>query len=144
MKIFDKLNINKESKIVVSGMIFAIIALFIVVAVVFLGIFATKLNLVMTQPANETYTYFISIADRILFIFMIFGILPLSCYQIFSKDKNKTDIAICTVVVTILLAMLIAFFGGEYYFYKKYKSGELNNAKIFDNQTIEMKIFDKI
>jgi hypothetical protein len=144
MKIFDKLNLNIETKTYLSGIIFGLIGLFIICAVIFLFILATKLDIVMTTPADETYTYFIAMVDRVLALITLCGILPLTLYQLFSKGKNKTDMMISVVGIVILLAMVTAFFGGEIYFYNKYKNGELNNAKIFNTQTVEMQIFDKI
>ena len=64
MKFLGKLNPNEESKLYVTGTIFTIVALFILTGVVFLLLIANKLDIVMSQPADETYTYFISILSR--------------------------------------------------------------------------------
>lgn len=144
MKFLEKINLNSESKIYLSGTIISIITLFIVTAVVFLLLVANKLNIVMSQPAGETYTYFISITDRILAVLTIFVMLPLTVYQLLSKSHSKIDETISFVAVILLLVLFITFFGGEYYYMKKYQNGELSYSKMFCNPTIETKIFDQI
>lgn len=144
MKILDKININQESKIYIAGAIYSIFALFIITAVIFIALIADKLDIVMSQPAKETYTYFISIIDRVLAFITIVLIIPISVYQLISKNKSKLDKSISIIVSFILIAFISIFFGGEYYFLKKYKDGELSYSKMFCKPTIETKIFDII
>lgn len=144
MKFLEKININSESKIYLTGAIFSVIALFLVTGIIFLVLIAGKLDIVMTQPADETYTYFIMIMDRIIAFITIFIILPLTCYQIFAKNKSQVDTTVSMISVGIVLILLVAFFGGEYYFLKKYRTGDLNYSKMFCSKTIETRVFDRI
>jgi hypothetical protein len=56
MKFLEKLNPNSETKIYVTGIIAILIALFIVTAVIFLYIISTKLSIIMSQSAKESFT----------------------------------------------------------------------------------------
>lgn len=142
MKILD--NLNSQSKTSITGIIFSIIALFIVTAVAFLFLISDKLDIVMTQAAGITYTYFIQIADRILALLIIFVILPLTIYQLLSKNKSKIDKSISIFSILLLVLFVGIFFGGQYHFLQKYLDGELKGSKMFAAPTIETKIFDKI
>lgn len=144
MKFIENINVNSESKIYLSGILFSVIALFIITGIVFLVLIAGKLDIVMTQPADETYTYFIMIMDRIIFLLSILVIIPLTIYQITAKNKSQIDTTVSISAITIILLLLVAFFGGEYYYLKKYKTGDLSYSKMFCSQTIETKIFDSI
>lgn len=144
MKFLEKFNINSESKSYIFGLIFSVVALFVVTGVIFLGLVANRLDIIMTQPAKETYTYFIALMDRILAILTIFAIIPITCYQVFSKSKSKIDKGVTLVASIILIAIIITFFGGEYYYLKKYQSGELSYSGMFCQPTVETKVFDKI
>ena len=144
MKFLEKLNPNEESKFYVTGTIFTIIALLILTGVVFLLLIANKLDIVMTQPADETYTYFISIMDKILGLLTLVVILPLSLYQLFSKNKQEIDKTISFIAVGIILVFVAGFFGGQHYYFKKYADGELQYSKLFCKPSFETKMFDKI
>lgn len=144
MKFLEKLNPNSNSKLYIMGMIFTVVALFILTGVVFLLLIANKLDIVMSQPAGETYTYFISIMDRICGLLIIFVIFPITVYQIATKNKLEIDKTISIVAILILLVFITAFFGGENYYFKKYTDGELKYSKLFCEPTIETKIFDKL
>lgn len=144
MKILEKINISSASKLYIIGMIYAVVALFVALAVVFLYIIADKLPIVMNQPAGVTYTYFVAFIDRILAILILFVFLPLTCYQLFAKVVSKTDRTISLAGVIVLLVTGFIFAGGEYHFLKKYQSGDLNSSKMFCNSTVETKIFDRI
>lgn len=144
MKFLEKLNPNSNSKLYITGTFFTVVALFILTGVVFLLLIANKLDIVMSQPAVETYTYFISIMDRICGILTILVIFPITVYQIMSKNKFEVDKTISIVAIAILLGFIIAFFGGENYYFKKYADGELKYSKLFCKPTIETKIFDKL
>ncbi len=144
MKILDKINMNSESKAYITGVICSIVTLFIVTAVIFLFLIANRLDTVMTQPAGETYTYFMVIMDRILILLIVFGLLPLTTYQIYSKAKSKIDGIISVIASILLIASTVTFFGGEFHYMEKYKTGKLSYSKMFCNPTIETKIFDKI
>ena len=136
--------INSESKIYLTGIIITVIALFIITAVIFLFMISNKVDIVMTQSASITYTYFIKIADRILAVLLIFAILPITIYQLLSKNKTNTDKTISLIATFLLVIFTSIFFYGEYYFMKKYSTGELNTSKMFSTPSIETKIFDKI
>ena len=142
MKFLEDINLNQASKVCISGIIYTIVVMFVLMAVVFLWILATKLPIVMSQPAGETYTYFVSIADRILLFVIMFVIVPLIGYQISSKDKSESDTIVSASSVAIAVIMLVVFFGGEMYYFKKYSNGELSYSQMFCNSTIETKIFD--
>ena len=142
MKKLNDININQASKVCIMGIIYTIVFLFVLMAVVFLWILATQLPIVMSQPAGETYTYFVSIVDRILLGVIVFCIIPLLAYQIVSKEKSEKDVFVTIGAASILLIMLMAFAGGEMYYFKKYSNGELSYSKMFCNSTIETKIFD--
>lgn len=144
MKIIDKLNINQESRIYLTGASFTIIAMFIVMAVLFLWIISNNLNIIMTQPGDETYTYFISIMDRVLAFTTILIIIPLSIYQIFAKNKSQVDRTVSLTAFILIFVLCIIFFGGEYFYFNKYSEGELSYSKMFCTPTIETKTFDKI
>lgn len=144
MKFLEKINVNSESKTYISGAIFFIIALFVVTAVTFLALISDKLDIVMTQPARETYTYFISIMDRILAILTLCVMLPLTIYQNTAQQKSKMDKSISVISLLFLLFLVMSFFSGEYYYLKKYQNGELSYSKMFCKPTIETKIFDNI
>lgn len=144
MKFLDKFNLNSESKIYLSGVIFSVIALFLITGIVFLILFAAKLNIVMTQPADETFSYFLLIMDRIIAILTILAILPLTIYQIFSKNKSQLDTVVSMSGLIIFIIILSAFLGGEKYVMQKYTSGDLNYSKMFCSKTIETKTFDYI
>lgn len=144
MKILEKINISSASKLYIIGMIYAVVALFVALAVIFLYIIADKLTIVMNQPAGVTYTYFVAFVDRILAILTLFVILPLTCYQVFAKAISKTDKTVSVVGIIVLLAIAFVWGGGEYHFLKKYQDGDLSSSKMFCNPTIEAKIFDRI
>ena len=144
MKFLGKLNPNEESKLYVTGTIFTIVALFILTGVVFLLLIANKLDIVMSQPADETYTYFISIMDKILGILTLLVILPLSIYQFLSKNKQEIDKTISFVAIGIILIFVVGFFGGQHYYFKKYAEGELQYSKLFCKSSFETKMFDKV
>ena len=144
MKFLEKLNPNEESKFYVTGTIFTIVALFVLTGVVFLLLIANKLDIVMSQPADETYTYFISIMDKILGILTLLVILPLSIYQFFSKNKQDIDKTISFVAVGIILIFVVGFLGGQHYYFKKYAEGELQYSKLFCKSSFETKMFDKV
>ena len=65
-------------------------------------------------------TYFIKIADRILAVLLIFAILPITIYQLLSKNKTNTDKTISLIATFLLVIFTSIFFYGEYYFMKKY------------------------
>ena len=142
MKIFDNINLNQESKICLSGIIYIFATIFVLMAVVFLWILATKLPIVMSQPSGETYTYFISIIDRILLFWGLFVVFPLTLYQVLSKNKSNTDIVVSIIAASIFLIILLVFVGGEMYYFKKYSKGELSYSQMFCKHTVEMKLFD--
>lgn len=142
MKILD--NLNLQSKTYITGMFFIIITLFILTAVIFLFLISDKLDIVMTQPAGITYTYFIQITDRILALLIVFAILPITVYQLFSKNKSKVDTSLSIFSIILLIGLIGVFFCGQYHFMQKYRDGELNGSKMFSAPTIETKIFDKI
>lgn len=144
MKFLEKINVNSESKIYITGAIFFVITLFLLTAVVFLVLISGKLNIVMTQPAGETYTYFIAIMDRILAILSVCLIFPLTVYQILTKQKSKLDLMVSGIAGGILIIIFTAFIGGEIYYFKKYSAGELSYSKLFCKPTLETKIFDLI
>ncbi len=144
MKFLEKINVNSESKTYISGTIFFVIALFVITAVIFLALISDKLDLIMTQPAGETYTYFISIMDRILAILTLCVMLPLTIYQNIAQQKSKFDKSISIISLLFLLFLVISFFSGEYYYLKKYQDGELSYSKMFCKPTVETKIFDSI
>ena len=144
MKFLEKLNPNEESKIYVTGTIFTIVALFVLTGVVFLSLIANRLDIVMSQPADETYTYFIMVMDRLLGILTLFVIIPLTIYQFLSKNKQEIDKTISIVASVIVLTFIVGFFGGQHYYFKKYADGELQYSKLFCKQTAETKFFDKI
>jgi hypothetical protein len=143
MKFLEKLNPNNESKVYITGVISTVVTLFVVTAVVFLYILSTKLSIIMSQSAKESFTYFVAIMDRILAFVTLFGFLPLSFYQIFSKNKNKFDKIISLFSVILLVALFGVFIGGECHYFQKYKMGDLNNSQLFPTKTFEMTIFDK-
>lgn len=142
MKLLD--NLNPQSKTYITGIIFSIIALFIVTAVAFLFLISDKLDVVMTQAAGITYTYFIQIADRILALLIVFVIFPLTIYQLLSKNKSKIDNLISIFSILLMTLLIGIFWGGQYHFLQKYRDGELKGSKMFAVPTIETKIFDKI
>ena len=144
MKFLEKLNPNEESKIYITGTIFTVVALFVLTGVVFLSLIANRLDIVMSQPADETYTYFIMIMDRLLGILTLFVIIPLTIYQLFSKNKQEIDKTISIIASVIVLTFIIGFFGGQHYYFKKYADGELQYSKLFCKQTAETKFFDSI
>ena len=144
MKFLEKLSPNEESKIYVTGTIFTIVALFVLTGVVFLSLIANRLDIVMSQPADETYTYFIMVMDRLLGILTLFVIIPLTIYQFLSKNKQEIDKTISIVASVIVLTFIVGFFGGQHYYFKKYADGELQYSKLFCKQTAETKFFDKI
>lgn len=144
MKFLEKLNPNEASKVYVTGTIFSIVALFVLTGVIFLLLIANKLDIVMTQPADETYTYFIAVMDRIIGLIGVFVILPLTLNQLFSKNKQEIDKTISAVASVIILLLLVAFLGGQHYYFKKYSEGEIQYSKLFCNQSFERKIFDKV
>lgn len=144
MKFLNKININTESKMYITGTIFAIISLFLVTSVIFLFLTADKLPIIMSQPARETYTYFISIMDRIMAVLIVFIIIPLSIYQLRSKNKSKPDRITSVFSICILIIMILCFACGENYYFQKYSNGELSSSKMFCSPTIETKVFDKI
>jgi tetrahydromethanopterin S-methyltransferase subunit E len=143
MKFLEKLNPNSETKVYVVGAISTVITLFVVTAVVFLYILSSKLSIIMSQSAKESFTYFVAIMDRILALVTLFGFLPISFYQIFSKNKNKFDRLVTTFSVVLLVVLFGVFVGGECHYFQKYKLGELNNSQLFQTKTFEMTIFDK-
>jgi uncharacterized BrkB/YihY/UPF0761 family membrane protein len=142
MKLLEDINLNQSSKICLTGLIYTIVVMFVLMAVVFLWILATKLPIVMSQPSGETYTYFVAIIDRILLFVILFVVFPLSLYQILSKNKSKSDVIVSAAASAILLIMLFVFAGGEMHYFKKYSNGELSYSQMFCNKTFEMKIFD--
>lgn len=144
MKFLDKLNISNESKIYLTGIITAVIVLFLVTAVVFLALISDKLDIVMTQSAGITYTYFIQVMDRILAILTVFVVFPLTIIQFSPKTKSKVDETVSFSAVIILIAMIATFFGGEYHFFQKYKDGKLSQSKMFCNQSAEIRTFNAI
>ena len=144
MKFLEKLNPNEESKIYVTGTIITIVALFVLTGVVFLSLIANRLDIVMSQPADETYTYFIMVMDRLLGILTLFVIIPLTIYQFLSKNKQEIDKTISIIASVIALTFIVGFFGGQHYYFKKYADGELQYSKLFCKQTAETKFFDKI
>lgn len=144
MKFLEKLNPNAQSKFYVTGTIFGFAALFILTGVVFLLLVANKLDIVMSQPVDETFTYFISIMDKIIGVLILVLFLPLSIFQIFSKNKQEIDKTISIIAGVLVLFLFCAFFYGQHYFYKKYASGDLQYSKLFCAPTIETKLFDKL
>ena len=144
MKFLEKLNPNEESKIYATGTIFTVVALFVLTGVVFLSLIANRLDIVMSQPADETYTYFIMIMDRLLGLLTLLVIIPLTIYQLFSKNKQEIDKTITLIASIIVLTFIVGFFGGQHYYFKKYSNGELQYSKLFCTQTVETKIFDYI
>ncbi len=144
MKFLEKLNISKESKIYVIGIIAMIIVLFLVTAVVFLALISDKLDVVMTQSAGITYTYFIQVMDRILAILTVFVVFPLTIIQFSSKTKSKVDDTVSFSAIIVLIVMIATFFGGEYHFFQKYKDGKLSQSKMFCNQSAEIRTFNAI
>ena len=142
MKFLDNININQESKICLAGIIYSIVAMFIMMAVVFLWMISTNLPVIMSQPSGETYTYFVSIMDRILLFVIVFCVIPLLIYQIVSKAKSKADTVVTMISTAITLIMLLTFAGGEMYYYNKYSKGELSYSQMFCKHTVEMKLFD--
>jgi len=143
MKFLDKLNLSLESRIYVIGTIFISIAMFIVMAVLFLVIIANNLNIIMSQPAGETYAYIIFVMYRIFAFVIIFGIIPFSIYQFSTKNKSKTDKTISIIASFVLTVVLFIFIGGEFYCFNKYSSGGLSYSKLFCKPTLETKLFDK-
>lgn|SRR5574344_2879778 len=141
MKFLEKF--NSESKTYVLGMIITIISLFVVTAVVFLALVSNELDIVMTQPAGDTYTYFMAVMDRILAI-SLFVVIPLTVYLLKSKNKSRLDKIISLFSGIILLALIITFFGNQYFYMKKYQNGDLSHSKMFCQPTVETKIFDQI
>ncbi len=144
MKFINKLNPNEASKIYIMGTIFTIVALFVLTGIVFLSLIANRLDIVMSQPASETYTYFIMIMDRLLGCLTLLVILPLTIYQIHSKNKQDIDRTISIIAYAIIFTFTIGFLGGENYYFKKYSDKELQYSKLFCRPTAETKIFDKI
>lgn len=144
MRILENLQITEESKIYLSGVIFSILALFIITAVVFLWLFFDKINIIMNQPSNETYAYFLLIVGRILAVITVLMIIPLGIYQIFSKQKSKTDTIISVVAAVLPVIFILVFLGEQIYVYQKYSSGELSKSKLFENKMIETSIYDKL
>ena len=144
MKFLEKLNPNEESKIYATGTIFTVVALFVLTGVVFLSLIANRLDIVMSQPADETYTYFIMIMDRLLGLLTLLVIIPLTLYQLFSKNKQEIDKTITLIASIIVLTFIVGFFSGQHYYFKKYSNGELQYSKLFCKQTFETKMFDKV
>ena len=144
MKFLEKLDIKQETKTYIAGVIFFVITLFILSSVSFIWIATDKLDILFSQKAEVVCTYFASIMDRILFVMIILWLLPITIMQFAAKNKSKTDKITLLEAVLILIALLTIFAGGEYHFYKIYKSGELTNSELFSKPTLEMKIFDKI
>ncbi len=144
MKFLDDINLNQASKVCISGIIYTVVVMFVLMAVVFLWILATKLPIVMSQPSGETYTYFVSIMDRILLFVIVFAIVPIIGYQVFSKDKSNADTIVSLVSVVVAVVMIVVFAGGEMYYFKKYSNGELSYSQMFCSETIETKIFNTI
>jgi len=138
-----KFNLSTASKTYLTGIFVTVLTLFIISGVIFLLLISNKLDIVMNSKPSDTYTYFIMIMDRILFILTFCAVLPLSIYLWFSKEKTSVDKIICGLSFFIILTFIISFFGGEMRFYNKYTKGELVNSKLFTQQTIEMKFFDK-
>jgi len=144
MKFLDKLDIKQETKTYIAGVIFFIITLFILLSVSFILLATDKLDVLFSQRAEVVCTYFISIMDRILFVMMVLWLLPVTIMQLAAKNKSKTDKITSINAIIILIVLISVFVGGEYHFYKIYKSGGLSNSKLFSRPTVEMKIFDKI
>ena len=141
-------NLNTKSRIYLIGMAVCIITLFLLTAVVFLWVTADKLDIVFSQKPGITYTYFISIMDRILAILGIFVILPLTLYQIIEKNKSAQDRIISGFsILVILISMGILIFlkakGEKLFFFRSYKEGELSHSVMFCSQP-EFEIFNKI
>ena len=136
-------NINKKSKIYLTGLLASFILLFLLTAVIFLWVAADKLDILFSQKPGITYTYFMSIMDGVLAGLGIFVLLPLTVYQIFEKEKSHVDRGISIFSVIILLIFTGIFFAGEYHFFQKYKDGELSNSVMFCSKK-EFYVFDKI
>ena len=134
--------ISKESRIYILSVIISIFILFLITSVIFMALIADKLDIVVNQSAKITYTYFISIMDRLLALFIIFIILPVTIYQMVSKNKSNGDKTVSSLSLFILLAFIFVFLGGEYNFYKTFKNGELNSSQLFNSNRIEFKIFN--
>lgn len=144
MKFIENLQINEASRFYISGIIFSIIALFVIIAVVFLWLFFDKIAIIMNQPSDLTYAYFLLITGRILAVAIVLMVIPLSIYQLFSKNKSKPDVIISIISLIILTVMITVFMGGQLYIYNKHTSGELSNSKLFEHQTIETNIYNNI
>ena len=144
MKFLEKLAPNEASRFYITGIILSVVALFIMTGVVFLMLVANKLNIIMSQPAGDTYTYFMVVMDRILAVLTVFVVIPMTIFQISAKNKFKIDETVSFIAVGILIAFICTFLSGEYFFFKKYSEGKLNNSKMFCGDMIEKKIFNQI
>lgn len=143
-----KIDINSASATYISGMILAVVTIFILSGVIFLLLVSNRLDIVMSSPSAVTYTYFMMIMDRILLFAFLFGVLPLSIYQWVSVSKSETkthaDKGVTALSIIILLVYIIVFISGELHFLDKYKDGSLFDSGLFKFPTVETQIFDKI
>lgn len=144
MKILENINIKPESKSYILGFLFFVISLFLLTSVSFLIFAIDKMDVLFSQRAEVVCTYFIAIMDRILLILLCVWLLPITVIQLSAKDKSRADNVTSVCALVIFTVLVSVFLGGEFHFYKIYKSGELSNSKLFQKPTIEMKIFNKI
>ena len=144
MQFFKNYTLSEKSKLYLVVVIFSVVALCVFTAVTFLWILATKLDVIMTQKAGITYTYFLLIMDRILALWFILIFIPFFVYQLCSKGKNKSDKFISFSSVLVFFIFVIILFSGYYHYFKSYKNNELSNSDLFCKQRVEYVIFDKI
>ena len=137
-------SINQETRTYILGLLISIVVLFVLCAVIFLIVAAKHTDIILTQSPEITCTYFISIIDRILLFLILFSIIPLTVYQILSKNKTSSDCFFSIISGVLLLIMIVVLFGGEYHYFKSYKSGLLQSSQMFSKPTLETKLFDKL
>lgn len=143
-----KINLNPASSTYVTGIILAVVTVFILSGVIFLLLVSNRLDIVMSSPSAVTYTYFMMIMDRIIAGVFVLWVLPLTIYQwsaaAKSADKTRADKAVSLISVLVLLIAGVIFLSGEMHFFEKYKEGQLYGTGLFAAPTIETRIFNRI
>lgn len=140
MEFSGKLKLNSKSKLYLTGFGICVLVLFIIVALVFWAVIKNY----GSQSPQETYSYFLMMVDRWLFILILLGFLPLSVYQWTIKNKSAGDTVVSIAAGILLAGVLIVFCSGQSYFMQKYKSGELSHSEIFCKPSVETFVFDTI